>query len=440
MAKDNRSPIVTKKHLARVERERLQTRTILIISSVVIGLVVILIGWGVVQTYIIEPRQPVVTVDGADVTTDRFQALARFNRAQLVDQYAQYYQFMQMFGGDTSSQSSFIQTLSQISYQLEPAYLGQMTIDSLIEDILDRKEATNRGFTVSDAEIDTALEQFLGYYPEGTPTAEPTEEIKPTSTLSALQMTLVPPTPTITPTETLAELPTEVPTDTIPTTAPTATSTTAPESGPTATTEVVPTPTEYTVKLYEDNMSSYLAYVGISEADLRWIFESQLIRQKVIEAITADLSKEADQVWVRQIVVADEETANQVMERLGAGEDFASLATELSTDEATKAVGGDRGWVAVGTFDQLVDDAVFNLEIGQITEPIETATGWYIVQLLGHEIRPIPDTDYQQLLQLTYNDWLTAARTAAQVGIMENWLDRTPTTPAIPANMQLTDY
>lgn len=430
MAKENKSPIVTKKHLARVERERLQTRNILIVSAIVIVLVLVLIVWGIVQTYIVEPRQTVVTIDGTEVSMRQFQSLAKFNRGQLVDQYAQYYQFMQMFGGDTTSQSSFVQTLSQISFQLQPEYLGQSTIDSLIEDVLVQKEAANRGITVSENEIDKALEEFLGYYPGGTPTSAPTDEIKPTSTLSALQMTLVPATHTPTSTEIPTGEPTENPN--------TATPTAATESIPTSTTAALPTPTEYTAKSYNQNMDNYLSYTNINIADLRWIFESQLLRQKLIEEITADVAKEADQIWARQIIVADEETANQVMERLDDGEEFATLAAELSTDEATKSVGGDLGWIGIGMLDQLVEKIAFNLQISQISEPIETTSGWYIIQVLGHEVRPIPNTDYQQLLQLTYQDWLTTARAAAQVNINDIWLDRVPTEPSIPLSMQLS--
>jgi parvulin-like peptidyl-prolyl isomerase len=428
MAKDNKGPIVTKKHLARLERERLQTRTILIISSVVIALVVLLIGWGVVDTYIVTPRQAIVSVDGTESNTRQFQALASFTSAQLVDQYAQYYNFMQMFGGDTTNQSSFIQTLSQISYQLQPEYLGQNTIDSLIEYIIVRKETANRGITVTEEEISKALEEFLGYYPGGTPTPQPTEEIKPTSTLSPLQMTLVPVTPTLVLTETPVDLTTEVP--------PSATPTTAPDSNPTATNEVLPTPTEYTSNLYNQNMSSYLNYTSMSEADLHWIFESQLLRMKLVEAITADLPKETDQVWARQIIVADEETAKQVVDRLNAGEDFAALAVSYRQTR-TLSCWRQFGLIGVGTLD-LVEKVVFNLQIGQISDPIQTTTGWYIMQLLGHEVRPVPDTDYQRLVQLTYQDWLTGARAAAQVDIQDNWLDLVPTKPAIPANMQLS--
>lgn len=442
MAKESNNPIVTKKHLARVERERLQTRTILIISGIVIALVVILIGWGVVKSYIIEPQQTLVTVDGVEVSSDQFQALAKFSRGQLVEQYIQYYQFMQMFGGDAENQSSFLQTLSQINFQLQPQYLGQNTVDSLIEDLLVRKEAANRGITVSEEEIDKILEEFLGYYPGGTPTPEPTAEILPTSTLSALQMTLIAPTPTIAITSTEEVTSTAVPTTTNPSVTEiiTATATAADEADslPTATTEILPTPTVYTENLYNQNMGNYLEYTRISEKDLRWIFESQLFRQKLFEELTSDIAKEADQVWSRQIVVADEETAKIVVERLEAGEDFAALASELSTDEATKSSGGDLGWLGLGSFDLEVGKILFDLSIGQISDPIQTTAGWYIVQALGHEIRPIPESEYQLLVEQTYQDWLTAARTAAQVDINDLWLERVPTEPSVPLAYQLS--
>ena len=445
MAKENKGPVVTKKHLARVERERRQQRLIMLISAVCIALVVILVGWGVVKSYLIEPRQAVVVVDGTEVTSRQFQAQARFTRGQLIDQYAQYYQFMQWFQDDETSQNSLMQTLSQISYQLEPEILGPAVIDNIVENILVRKEAEKRGITVSEDEVEKAMEAYMGYYPGGTPTAEPTEEIKPTSTLSALQQTLTAPTPTLVPTETpeiqtTAEVLTATAT-TLPEPSPTAsveiTPTTAVETGPTATTEVVPTATEYSAKLYNQNKGDYLDYIGINKAELFWIFESQLLRQKLYTEITKDVATETDQVWARQILVADEESAKQVLERLNNGEDFTALVSEVSTDEQTNTKGGDLGWFGSGTFEEEAEKIVFNLEIGAISDPIQTTSGWIIIQVLGHEVRPIPSSDYQQLLDLTYQDWLTNARSAAQVEINDIYVERTPSEPSIPLGLQL---
>jgi hypothetical protein len=91
MAKGQKSQLVTKKHLARQQRERLQNRYILIASIAVIVIVVGLIGYGVVQQYILTPQQPVAKVGDKAITTKQFQTYARYERVQWVQQY-QYYQ------------------------------------------------------------------------------------------------------------------------------------------------------------------------------------------------------------------------------------------------------------------------------------------------------------------------------------------------------------
>src|SRR4030042_3060250 len=202
MAKGQKGQIVTKKHLARQERERLQNRYILIASLVVIILVVGLIGYGIIQQYIIQPNQPVARVRNNDIPTKKFQTYARYLRLQLIQKYQQYEQFAQLFGNDQASLSYIQQYLGQINYQLEPGILGQSALDYLIEDQIIQKEADNRGITVAKEEIDKALQDYFGYYPDGTPTAALTSITVPTSTLNPTQIVLIPPTSTAIPTAT----------------------------------------------------------------------------------------------------------------------------------------------------------------------------------------------------------------------------------------------
>src|SRR4030042_1068316 len=241
MAKGQKGQIVTKKHLARQERERLQNRYILIASLVVIILVVGLIGYGIIQQYIIQPNQPVARVTNNDIPTKKFQTYARYLRLQLIQQYQQYEQFAQLFGNDQASLSYIQQYLGQINYQLEPGILGQSALDYLIEDQIIQKEADNRGITVAKEEIDKALQDYFGYYPDGTPTAAPTNISVPTST-------------------------------------------------------------EYTLSAYQEDVKTYMAninsFADLSQVEFRWVFGMQLLREKVFEAITADAKLEQDQVWV----------------------------------------------------------------------------------------------------------------------------------------------
>lgn len=424
MAIREKKRIITGKHLARVERERLQRRYVIIAAAAVLVAVIILIGTGILLEGVFKPKQPVAQVNDTNISTSEFQTWARFNRYQLVNQYASYYEFMQSFA-DASTQSVFESQLWQIQMQLEPAFLGQSVIDILIEDVLIREEAERRGITVSEEETDTYIaESMFRYYPDGTPTPTPAMELAPTSTLSPLQMTLVSPPPTEVITDTEPVEPTPAPTEE--------------EAAPT---DMAPTPTTYTVDAYQSQYDEYLKMVGtyadISDADLHWIFESYLFRQKVMDAITADIATDAEQVWARHILVADEEAANEVLARLEAGEDFADLARELSTDPGSAANGGDLGWFGKGQMVAEFEEAAFSLAIGVISEPVESGHGWHIIQALGREIRSIDAANLDQLRQETFQEWLTAQREEADVETFE-WSAMVPIEPSIPANMMLT--
>ena len=103
-----------------------------------------------------------------------------------------------MFQDSPETQASFVNQISQIQSQLSPSLIGQQTLDQMVDDLLIRQEAQRRNITVSDDEVDQAFQEALGYFPDGIPTSTPTLVSLPTSTLSALQKTLVPPTPTLT--------------------------------------------------------------------------------------------------------------------------------------------------------------------------------------------------------------------------------------------------
>src|SRR4030042_807092 len=154
MAKGQKGQLVTKKHLARQERERRQNRLILAISVAVIVIVFALVGYGVVQQYIIQPRQPVAKVADHAITTKQFQTFARYERLQLIQQYQQYQQFAAYFGSDQSTASYIQQYLAQIEYQLEANILGQNSLDYLIADELARQEAEKRGISVSETDVE----------------------------------------------------------------------------------------------------------------------------------------------------------------------------------------------------------------------------------------------------------------------------------------------
>jgi peptidyl-prolyl cis-trans isomerase D len=420
MAKDKPTKIASKKHLARLERERRQTRLISIIAIGIVVIIVGLIGYGILNETVLKTLQPVVTVNGDSVNIREFQARVRVSRQQYIDQYMQYYQLAQMFGIDPTTDSSMSQTLTNIQSQLaDPALIGQQVIDDITNDLIIRQYSKANGIVVTAAEVDIAIQEAFSYYPDGTPTPAPTGEPLSYPTWSATQYALMTPTtpPTLAPT---------VPAPTL-TVGPTATATGIPS--------ITPTATPYTLQGFQSRLKDGLSFytkLGVSEADFRKIFfESNLYRQRVSDVVTADVTHQQEQVWARHILVSDEATALSIRAQLLAGADFATLASSQSIDTSTKTTGGDLGWFAKGKMVVEFETAAFSLQVGEISQPVQTINGWHIIQVLGHEIRPLTDTEYKAAVTEALNKWLTDQRNGAKIVVSTNWNANTPTLPSL---------
>ena len=433
MANNKPTKIVSKKHLARQERERRQTRIIAGVAIGVVATVVLLIAYGLLNNTLFLNIRPAVTVNGESLTLQEFQVRVRVNRQQLVNQYMQYMQYIQLYqslGMDLSSDSQVTQALTQITGQLDDASLiGSQTLDNMIDDLIIRQYAEANGITVTTADIEEAIHSAVGYYPNGTPTPTLTPTKLVYSTLNPTQLVLITPTLTSTLAPTLTPFQTWTPNLT-------STATPIPSLTPTAT----PITSQGFDDLYQKGLQNY-AKLGMSEAEFRKIFyEFNLYRERVKAKVTADVKHEQDQVWVRQILVADGTIATTIRAQLMAGADFTNLAAQSSLDTATKDKGGDLGWLSLDQIKSGTDlgTAAFSLPIGEISQPIQTVYGYYIIQVLGHEVRPLTDQQYQDAVTAAFNTWLQDQRKNAKIVTNSSWTNVVPTSPTI-AEAQAAD-
>ena len=77
---------------------------------------------------------------------------------------------------------------------------------------------------------------------------------------------------------------------------------------------------------------------------------------------------------------ADEKIAD-IQARLAAGESFAELAKAESEDPGSASQGGDLGWVSPGDMVEAFDEALFDMETGAVSDPVETEFGVHLIQL-----------------------------------------------------------
>lgn len=405
---------LTKRQLALSRREKERLRLIYMGLGGVAALILIVLAFGLIQTFVLEPNSPVASVNGVEIKTRDYQNRVRYERFLLDDQYQELIkqqatlqepgneQLAQLLGGQYEQMA---QQLLQQRFLLGT----RQTLDDIIEEKLVEAEAQKRGITVSDEEVTEAINRYLASRAGGLTAAAVTEtataRVEATATAA-----LWTPTPTFTPSPTLT---------------PTVQLTTTSSLTPTATPENTPTPAPtFTPNIigvdklktdYTDWLKVLGEQAGLDEAQYRQYFKVNLLKQKLQEALGKDVPQSAEQAHARHILVETEDEAKKVVERLNKGEDFAALAKELSKDTGSAAEGGDLGFVPQGRFVKPIDDAVFSLPLNQISEPIQSEFGWHVLEVLEREERELSPLDYRRNQRQAYTDWVTEARTAANI-------------------------
>lgn len=122
--------------------------------------------------------------------------------------------------------------------------------------------------------------------------------------------------------------------------------------------------------------------ITISEDDMKSYYDSH-----------KDDFKTPEMVRIRHILIRVEtgaseeekqkakEKAEDILNKIKSGEDFAKLASEFSDDTMTKPKGGDLGLISRGRLVKPFEDAAFALKPGEISELVETQYGYHIIKV-----------------------------------------------------------
>lgn len=181
----------------------------------------------------------------------------------------------------------------------------------------------------------------------------------------------------------------------------------------------------------------------------------RLLTEKVSSAVITPLSHVSDkeaETWylahrddyrrpaelrARQMLLADIETANQILKRLRNGEKFAGLAqaNSLSPDRES---GGNLGYFSQGQLPPEFDKVLFNLPPGQVSDPVKSPYGIHLFLVERRRqagLRPYKQVDKeiiaalrQQKEEQAFQDWLDQLH--QQTPIKVHWPLLDPPPPA----------
>ena len=154
-----------------------------------------------------------------------------------------------------------------------------------------------------------------------------------------------------------------------------------------------------------------------SEDQLRGLIRDNLRIQQVVDAVReeVDVGDEAVQSFYQEnqaqfespaevcsshILIETQEEANEVLQQLNDGGDFAQLAEERSQDPGSAARGGDLGCVARGSFVPPFEEAAFNAEVGETVGPVETQFGFHVIRVTDkNEAGAVPLEEVREQIQ-----------------------------------------
>lgn len=144
--------------------------------------------------------------------------------------------------------------------------------------------------------------------------------------------------------------------------------------------------------------------------------------------------------------------AEEVLARINDGSlDFAAAAAEYSGDEGSAENGGDVGWDKLNSFVDEYTDALSDLELGQVSEPVESQYGFHIIKVTDAFDAPeadditsmdqIPEAFRQNIQDMAvsvkantlYTDWLAEVKDGAEIDIK-------PMPKGLPYDIDLAPY
>ena len=187
----------------------------------------------------------------------------------------------------------------------------------------------------------------------------------------------------------------------------------------------------------EKKYEAELANQGLTDGQVRRDVRTRLLSERIFEEVTKDVKVTDQEIQayydenkaqfetpasrdVRHILVKQRARADDIYRQLRQGGDFAALAKRYSQDPASKAQGGKFTAQQGATVPEF-DETAFELETGELSQPVKTQFGWHIIEATSavkpkatQELSEVESQISDQLLEeqknARINEWIEELR------------------------------
>ena len=147
-----------------------------------------------------------------------------------------------------------------------------------------------------------------------------------------------------------------------------------------------------------------LSNLSISDDEFRDLIGTSLLNEKLLDYYINQSPESGEQANVSMFTVSNISIANELAQKWRNGESSDNLSEEYGSQIQS-------GWIVKGTImSEAFDNVTFTIDIGNVSDPIPSDTGYYVIKVLERTDGAVPDALRQSLGSTAYNDWLTEVR------------------------------
>lgn len=354
---------VSRRQVARREKETEFQQLMMWIAIGVISLIVIIVGYGLIAETV-AAQKPVARIYDESITTKSYRTRQMYERTRIQQQINEYAYYQQLYQG-LSDAGDFLQQLqlaqANLENQLAPGYVdifAKQVLDGMLEEALVRHEAQARGLAISQDEVNLRIEELLGYDREAAASITDTTSI--------------------------------------------------------------PNYADY----YAMFKLNILDASGFTEKDFRTLVQTQLLKEQLMDTLV-EVETTAEQIEGTLFMLTAEEAALALQWRINQGaEDITEIAEEINQSETGDAASFTIPWMTANylasNFGPDVERAAWNTEVGQAAAPVSVDAWYYVFYVAGREVRPLEDSLIQTAKEQQYYTWLET-QLAEQAEYLDNW-------------------
>lgn len=155
------------------------------------------------------------------------------------------------------------------------------------------------------------------------------------------------------------------------------------------------TPEQVSVEYIELSLPQLAAKQNFTDQQLTQFYQNNVSNYTIPERWhVAHILVKVPENSLPEQVVAAQNKADQLAQRVRSGESFAAVAQSSSDDIISAKNGGVLDWFSPGMIDPAFEKAVANLkQIGDVSQPVRTKYGFTIIKLIGRELPQVQPLD-----------------------------------------------